>query len=716
MQTGVSLKGGECEVIKMNKRLVAAVLLAFFLISMRSMADNKDVVEENSTVDNSIKESDLSFSTFVGNNVSEENPALDNVTLAFDQLTFQGEWLGFYMGAAPDTYPPPGGEHFQGIARSPRTGIPPILYVTRSGNKDNPDYYGSIMVVQMSSRPQDGERLRSNRLSKDAETLDTEPPSNDKCIRNIPFSDYGHVGGIQMVGDILAVPLEDRADDALSEGKVVFFNCSEPTNPVKLAYELSTSHKIGVVGITKLPDGYFLLVMSWGDSKDLDFYRSSKKNFFDAGFNFTLVSSISEDYLNDLEADHFWEFGKNSPQSLNFVTQKDGRVFLIGSRNTYPLAPMGNGDDQMYLWEVMNFNATQTPNIVGVRGEVQKMLSCPGDLWTWSYGGITVQKRIQGNFMASGGVYISPSGELLYYSTSHFSKGPDDTAKMAELRHIYVSRTGTCGPQFRDDHLEDPIYVIEPWVMMFQHDNFQGISVMMDFRDQDLDNYNDFPKLDGRLGECATAKQGFNDAMTSFIWCGPPGSVLHIYDDDNFDLNGNAGYLSCLGTGSVVLVNDVRNLPSSVSWLGEEISEEDFNDEATSARIFWEPIPAIVDLKPDSLNLKSMGKWITCYIEIPEGLDAGNIDVSTVMLNETVPISLLDVPAPEPVPTKIGDYDSDGTPDLMVKFMRASVIEWLGTIDNSEDKGKRYSVTLVIKGEVLGITFEGSDTIEVLHE
>jgi len=604
------------------KKLVTAILLILFLVSVPSMAstisvksessssasfaDDK-VVEENFIVDNLTGGSDLSSVVSAGNTISEEDPALDNVTLAFDQLTFQGEWLGFHMGPAPDTYPPPGPEHFQGIARSPRTGIPPIFYVTRSGNKDNSDYYGSIMVVQMNSRPQDGERLRSNRLSKDDETLDTEPSPNDTCIKNIPFIDYGHVGGIQMVGDILAVPLEDRADNALPEGKVVFYNCSEPTNPVKLGYELNTSHKIGVVGITKLPDGYFLLVMSWGDSKDLDFYRSSKKSFFEAGFNFTLVSSISEDYLNDLEADHFWEFGKNSPQSLNFVTQKDGKVFLIGSRNTYPLAPMGNGEDQMYLWEVVDacadFNATQKPNVVGVRGEIHKMLSCPGDLWTWSSGGITVQKRIQGNFMASGGAYISPSGELLYYSANHFNKGPGNTVKMAELRHMYVSRTGTCGPQFRENHLGGSFnvsegsslnltgtaYVIEPWVMMFQHDNFKGISVTMDFRDQDLDNYHDFPELDGRLGECATGKQGFNDAMTSFIWCGPPGSVLRIYDDDNQDPNGDAGYLECPGTGSVVLVHDVRNLPNGVSWLGTEISEPDFNDEATSAEISWVP-------------------------------------------------------------------------------------------------------------------------------
>src|SRR3990172_6512689 len=146
--------------------------------------------------------------THASEDVSQANPAISDVEGAFDKLTRQGEWLGFYMGDAPDTYPPPSKEHVQGIARSPRTGIPPVFYVTRSGNKDDSDFYGSLMVVQLDSRDQEGERLRSNRQDKDDETPDTEPLStDDKVIRNISFPDYQHPAGIQMVGDILAVPL-----------------------------------------------------------------------------------------------------------------------------------------------------------------------------------------------------------------------------------------------------------------------------------------------------------------------------------------------------------------------------------------------------------------------------------------------------------------------------------------------------------------------------
>ncbi|MBN1508714.1 MAG: hypothetical protein JW955_17835, partial [Sedimentisphaerales bacterium] len=50
----------------------------------------------------------------------------------------------------------------------------------------------------------------------------------------------------------------------------------------------------------------------------------------------------------------------------------------------------------------------------------------------------------------------------------------------------------------------------------------------------------------------------------------------------------------------------------------------------------------------------------TCYIELPAGHSIGDIDVSAVKLNDAV--------SAERQPTTIGDYDSDGISDLMVKF------------------------------------------------
>ncbi len=120
-------------------------------------------------------------------------------------------------------------------------------------------------------------------------------------------------------------------------------------------------------------------------------------------------------------------------------------------------------------------------------------------------------------------------------------------------------------------------------------------------------------------------------------------------------------------------------------------------------------ISAAIDIHPHTLNLRSKGKWITCFIELPKGYDANDIDGSTVMLNETIPISLLDVPAPKRVPTKIGPYDGDSIPDLIVQFDIAMVSELILSRDI-----KYGNVTLTITGEINGTSFEGSDSIRVI--
>ena len=109
-------------------------------------------------------------------------------------------------------------------------------------------------------------------------------------------------------------------------------------------------------------------------------------------------------------------------------------------------------------------------------------------------------------------------------------------------------------------------------------------------------------------------------------------------------------------------------------------------------------ISATMDVNPDTLKLKSKGKWITTYIELPEGYDVRNIDLSTIKLNNGV--------KPELHPTEVGDYDRDGIVDLMIKFDRSSVI---GMLNVGE-------VTLTITGEVNGVPFEDSDTIRVLDK
>ncbi|MHA2028963.1 MAG: CARDB domain-containing protein [Candidatus Hodarchaeales archaeon] len=128
-------------------------------------------------------------------------------------------------------------------------------------------------------------------------------------------------------------------------------------------------------------------------------------------------------------------------------------------------------------------------------------------------------------------------------------------------------------------------------------------------------------------------------------------------------------------------------------------SYQELNDETEDFSIlFTRIIPAEVDFNPDTLNSKSKGKWVTVYIELPEGYDANEIDRETITLND-----ILD---PESHPTGIGDHDGDGIPDLMVKFNRSAVIELM-------EPGENFLLT--ISGELYnGVKFEGTDEIRTL--
>lgn len=107
-----------------------------------------------------------------------------------------------------------------------------------------------------------------------------------------------------------------------------------------------------------------------------------------------------------------------------------------------------------------------------------------------------------------------------------------------------------------------------------------------------------------------------------------------------------------------------------------------------------------MDFHPATLNLKSKGKWVTTYIELPEGYDASNINVCTMMLNDQVQAEVHS--------TEIGDYDNDDIADIMVKFDRPAVQEILEVGDEIE---------IAVTGELTdGTSFGGTDTIRVIEK
>jgi hypothetical protein len=159
---------------------------------------------------------------------------------------------------------------------------------------------------------------------------------------------------------------------------------------------------------------------------------------------------------------------------------------------------------------------------------------------------------------------------------------------------------------------------------------------------------------------------------------------------------------------------NTSDLPTGNNYLIRVIASDGINtgmdDSDNTFTILAGWTHATIDLDPDTLNLQSKGKWITAYIELPEGHDVSNINVSTVVLDETIPAELK--------PVAIGDYDGDGIHDLMVKFKRADVISYiLANVNPTELFEERFmTITLIITGYLNdGTPFIGSDTIRVIR-
>ncbi|MGD0496456.1 MAG: NosD domain-containing protein [Candidatus Bathyarchaeia archaeon] len=126
----------------------------------------------------------------------------------------------------------------------------------------------------------------------------------------------------------------------------------------------------------------------------------------------------------------------------------------------------------------------------------------------------------------------------------------------------------------------------------------------------------------------------------------------------------------------------------------------------------WSPVEVVnatIDIDPGTLNLRSRGKWITCYVELPKGYNVSDINVTSVMLNDTVPVY--------PKAHAIGDYDEDGIPDLMVKFDRAEVIDYIMANVNMTElfEEKLMTVTLTITGKLNdGTPLQGNTKIRII--
>lgn len=140
-----------------------------------------------------------------------------------------------------------------------------------------------------------------------------------------------------------------------------------------------------------------------------------------------------------------------------------------------------------------------------------------------------------------------------------------------------------------------------------------------------------------------------------------------------------------------------------------------YDDSGSSDFSSLEPPPteleAIIDVSPKTLNLKSNGKWVTAYIELPENYNVGDINRTTVLLNDTIPVDSFWMK--KPLKSAVGDHDKDDISDLMVRFDRTEVEELI--FNASLPDHRFFYVMLTITGLLTDEThFEGNHAIRAI--
>jgi signal peptidase len=155
---------------------------------------------------------------------------------------------------------------------------------------------------------------------------------------------------------------------------------------------------------------------------------------------------------------------------------------------------------------------------------------------------------------------------------------------------------------------------------------------------------------------------------------------------------------SALGTGTLLLaliltVSTTRIIaPHFIGGSSSYFSDTEWATGFFRAGI-WE-VGALVDIKPDTLNLDSKGEYVTVYAVVDTEYNEKDIIIGSVMLDGVIQ-------------AEWGEVQEDGR--LMVKFDRASVIAHLEGYKDGEE------ATLTVSGKFNdGVRFSGTDTIVVI--
>ena len=258
------------------------------------------------------------------------------------------------------------------------------------------------------------------------------------------------------------------------------------------------------------------------------FYETSGTNLRDDSLDLDLVQVWHDDWPTDYDGDgESWPGGTGAHQSSTFLLQTDGTLYLLGMRHPGGLPEAG--DDYADLYRV---DPKPDPQVG------YKLVRRSTKHFYCSYDGVD---RIC-NFTAATNAYVSPSGQLILYSAPHddVDAADPDFVRMGEFRNSNLNDMGTCSN-----------YPWGPWAELYDDINFEDRSIVFDWEDRTLDDFNNFNLLDN-----------FNDKASSAKWCAPVGCTITMYQDENY---GGTAYVLPPSNGNIMIMANLGGWSDEVS-------------------------------------------------------------------------------------------------------------------------------------------------------
>ncbi len=277
-----------------------------------------------------------------------------------------------------------------------------------------------------------------------------------------------------------------------------------------------------MIGATRDPNtGRYLFVLTCCDSSTIEFYESiGTADLNQPGFAWQLVDSWHESGLS-AGADKWMNW-----QNMNFLRDQNGVLYLACSANT---AGGPCAEDWIRLFRVSRNGSSF---IFTLLQERHLKLNDPD----------------MGCLAAAGGFYVSPTGQLILYTTEHDNDGPGGTIKMGEFRNYDVTHPlndGGC----------------EGWIEFYEdqtgwNDGSPDRSVILDGADYSLEDWDDLSAM------------GWNDEFDSVRWNLAPGVSARLYEHAGFQ----GKFTTLTGSGSIAVLDNhaggFGDLVSSVQFIG----------------------------------------------------------------------------------------------------------------------------------------------------